>query len=142
VIEAAREADLNDDIVGATRHLDFPYLARVTATNALTAASMAAAPAPPAHVEIGSEVTPDTKLSWHPGPGAHPAGYRVYWRDTTGAVWAHSRDAGAADSLTLANVPIDDFAFGVASVSADGFESPVVYPGAAGAFWKTAGPSP
>jgi hypothetical protein len=29
---------------------------------------------------------------------------------------------------------IDDFAFGVASVSADGFESPVVFPGAAGAF--------
>ena len=38
-------------------------------------------------------------------------------------------------TLTLANVAIDDFAFGVASVSADGFESPVVFPGAAGAFW-------
>jgi hypothetical protein len=32
-------------------------------------------------------------------------------------------------------IAIDDSAFGVASVSADGFESPVVFPGAAGAFW-------
>ncbi len=30
---------------------------------------------------------------------------------------------------------IDGFVFGVASISADGFESPVVFPGAAGAFW-------
>jgi hypothetical protein len=51
-------------------------------------------------------------------------------------MWTHSRDAGNSDSLTLANVAIDDFIFGVASVSADGFESPVVFPGAAGAFWR------
>jgi hypothetical protein len=63
------------------------------------------------------------------------AGYRVYWRDTTEPVWTHSRDAGKSESLTLANIAIDDFSFGVASVSAEGFESPVVFPGAAGAFW-------
>jgi hypothetical protein len=45
------------------------------------------------------------------------------------------RDAGVGGTLTLANIAIDDLAFGVASVSADGFESPVVFPGAAGAFW-------
>jgi len=44
-------------------------------------------------------------------------------------------NASPSAALTLANVAIDDFAFGVASVSADGFESPVVFPGAAGAFW-------
>jgi hypothetical protein len=32
-------------------------------------------------------------------------------------------------------VAIDDFVFGVSSVSVDGYESPVVFPGAAGAFW-------
>jgi hypothetical protein len=36
----------------------------------------------------------------------------------------------------LANVAIDDFVFGVSSVSAEGYESPVVFPGAAGAFWR------
>ena len=69
-------------------------------------------------------------------PGSPAANYRVRWRDTTESMWTHSRDAGTSDSLTLANVAIDDFIFGVASVSADGFESPVVFPGAAGAFWR------
>jgi hypothetical protein len=30
---------------------------------------------------------------------------------------------------------IDDWFFGVSSIAADGFESPVVFPGDAGAFW-------
>jgi hypothetical protein len=36
--------------------------------------------------------------------------------------------------LTLPGVVIDDWFFGVSAVSPDGYESPVVYPGAAGAF--------
>jgi Zn-dependent M28 family amino/carboxypeptidase len=116
-------------------NVDFAYLAKVTATNALAAASMASAPPPPAHVKVAGAVTPDTQLSWTAAPGSPAAGYRVRWRDTTEAVWTHSRDAGKDDTLTLANIAIDDFAFGVASVSADGFESPVVFAGAAGAFW-------
>jgi Zn-dependent M28 family amino/carboxypeptidase len=116
-------------------HVDFPYLAKVAATNAIAAASMASAPPPPANVKIAGAVTADTKLSWNAAPGQRAAGYRVHWRDTTEPAWTHSRDAGSAESLTLVNVAIDDFAFGVSSVSADGFESPVVFPGAAGAFW-------
>jgi Zn-dependent M28 family amino/carboxypeptidase len=115
-------------------NLDFAYLAKVTATNALAAASMASAPPPPANVKVAGAVTPDTQLSWTAAPGPPAAGYRVRWRDTTEPLWTHSRDAGNSDTLTLANIAIDDFAFGVASVSADGFESPVVFPGAAGAF--------
>jgi len=116
-------------------HVDFPYLAKVTATNALTAAAMASAPPPPTDVKIAGAVTADTKLSWSASPGSPAALYRVHWRDTSLPSWSFSRDAGAAESITLNNVAIDDFAFGVASVSADGFESPVVFPGAAGAFW-------
>lgn len=117
-------------------HVDFPYLAKVTATNAVTAASMASAPPPPSNVKISGAVTADTKLAWEATPGAPAAGYRVHWRDTIEPYWTHSRDAGNATEITLANVPIDDFTFGVASFSADGFESPIVFPGAAGAFWK------
>jgi hypothetical protein len=117
-------------------HVDFPYLAKVAATNMIAAAAMASAPPPPANVKISGAVTPDTKLSWSAAPGSPAANYRVRWRDTTEPMWTHSRDAGNSDSLTLANVAIDDFIFGVASVSADGFESPVVFPGAAGAFWR------
>ena len=115
-------------------NLDFAYLAKVTATNALTAASMASAPPPPTNVKINGAVTSDTRLSWTASRGSPAMGYRVYWRDTTEPAWTHSRDAGKGEALTLANVAIDDFAFGVAGVSADGFESPVVFPGAAGAF--------
>jgi hypothetical protein len=79
-------------------------------------------------------VTPDTQLTWNASPGSAAAGYRVHWRDTTEPVWSHAVAAGDA-TATLKNMAIDDFAFGVASVSADGFESPVVFPGAAGAFW-------
>ena len=57
-------------------------------------------------------------------------------RPKRGLRTAGERDAGMSGTLTLENVAIDDFAFGVASVSADGFESPVVFPGAAGAFWE------
>jgi hypothetical protein len=116
--------------------VDFPYLAKVTATNAITAASMAFAPPPPENVKISGAVTSDTTLSWSAEPGSAAAAYRVHWRDTTESIWTHARDAGTAQSLTLANLAIDDFAFGVASVSAEGFESPVVFPGAAGAFWR------
>ena len=38
------------------------------------------------------------------------------------------------DSHTLENIVIDNYLFGVASVSADGYESPVVFPGAMGSF--------
>jgi hypothetical protein len=96
---------------------------------------MASAPPPPTDVKIAGAVTADTKLSWSASPGSPAALYRVHWRDTSLPSWSFSRDAGAAESITLNNVAIDDFAFGVASVSADGFESPVVFPGAAGAFW-------
>ena len=116
-------------------NLDFSYLAKVTATNALAAASMASAPAPPANAKIKGEVSSDTHLSWTASRDFPAAAYRVYWRDTTEPAWTHWRDAGKVETLTLVDVAIDDFAFGVAGISADGFESPVVFPGAAGAFW-------
>jgi hypothetical protein len=69
-------------------------------------------------------------------PGDSAAAYRIYWRDTSEPLWTHSRDAGTATTLTLPNVSVDDFVFVVASVSADGFESPVAFAGPAGAFWR------
>jgi hypothetical protein len=117
-------------------HLDFDYLARVTATNAVTLASLAWAPAPPEDLDIAGAVTPDTTLKWKPRDGV--AGYRVYWRDTTDSVWTHSRWFGPVAEARLANLAIDDYAFGVASVSADGFESPAEFPGPVGAFRRPA----
>jgi hypothetical protein len=41
---------------------------------------------------------------------------------------------GMVSSYTLDNIVIDNYFFGVASVSKDGYESPVVFPGATGSF--------
>ena len=112
--------------------VDFTYLAQVTRLNAIAMASLASAPPPPSDVKIAGAVSPDTKVSWAATPGA--AGHRVWWRGTTDPTWRFSRWAPEGVTATLKDVVIDDFFFGVSSVSADGWESPVVFPGAAGAF--------
>ena len=113
-------------------HVNFDYAAKLTALNAVTLASMALAPAPPANVEIAGAVRPSTTLSWDKVDGA--SGYRVHWRLTTSPQWEWSRDVGDVDSFTLENIVIDNYFFGVSSLSADGSQSPVVFPGPAGSF--------
>nr|WP_294135813.1 M28 family metallopeptidase [Pseudohongiella sp.] len=113
-------------------HVDFDYAAKLTALNAVTMAAMSWAPAPPENVSISGQVSPDTTLSWDKVPGATQ--YRVHWRLTTDAQWTNSRTVGDVDAFTLENVVIDNYFFGVSSVSASGVQSPVVFPGPAGAF--------
>jgi len=115
--------------------VDFDYAAKLTALNAVSLASMAWAPAPPRGVTIEGAVSPHTTLKWQKVPGA--VGYKIYWRLTTDAQWRWSRDAGDVDAYTLKNTVIDNYFFGVASVNADGLESPVVFPGPLGAFEQT-----
>lgn len=115
--------------------IDFRYLARVTALNAITMAALSRAPAPPTGVDSKGALATDTTLSWHKMPGA--AGYRVHWRDTTAAQWQNQRAVGDVDHAVLQDVVIDDWFFGVSSVSADGYESPVVFPGYAGSFERS-----
>jgi Zn-dependent M28 family amino/carboxypeptidase len=112
--------------------VDFDYLAQVTRLNVVTMASLAMAPAPPTGVEIAGQVSPDTTVKWR--PAADAAAYRVWWRDTTEPQWRYSRPAGPEGALTLKGVNIDNWFFGVSAVSEDGWESPVVFPGAAGTF--------
>ncbi len=113
-------------------HVNFEYAAKLTALNAVTLASMAWAPAPPADVVIEGAVRPSTTLNWERVPGA--AGYRVHWRLTTSPTWDFHRDVGDVDSFTLENIVIDNHFFGVSSLSADDIQSPVVFPGPAGSF--------
>ena len=115
--------------------VDFDYLAQVTRLDAITMASMANAPAPPADLDIKGAVTYDTTLSWQPSPNA--ASYRAWWRETTAPQWQSSRDAGAATSIVLKNINIDDYFFGVSALGKDGWESPVEFPGFAGSFVRS-----
>ena len=114
--------------------VDFDFAAKLTALNAVALAGLAWAPAPPANVEIEGIVQANTSLKWSAGVDESLAGYRVYWRLTTESEWTHSRWVGKVDHYTLKNVVIDNYLFGVASVATNGNESPVVFPGPAGAF--------
>jgi hypothetical protein len=116
--------------------VDFDYAARLTALNVISLAAMASAPAPPAAVTIEGAVEPSTRLAWRRVSGA--VGYRVHWRLTTSPVWTHSRWVGDVSEALLENLVIDNYFFGVSSVSASGFESPVVFPGPAGAMGPAA----
>ena len=117
--------------------VDFAYAAKLTALNAVTLAGLAGAPPPPADVAIEGAVSADTTLRWSlPTASQAPnlAGYKVYWRLTTEPQWTRSRYVGNVTEYTLKDVVIDNYFFGVAAVSSEGAESPVVFPGAAGSF--------
>jgi hypothetical protein len=115
--------------------VDFDYLAQVTRLNAIALAALANAPAPVTGVAISGAVTTDTVMAWTPQAGV--ARYRVWWRDTTAPQWQHSRTYAASvdpGHAVLKDIDLDDFFFGVSAVSADGWESPVTFPGDAGSF--------
>ena len=116
--------------------VEFDFAAKLTALNAVTLAGLAWAPPPPEGVEIAGAVRPSTTLRWEPvDPARAPdlTGYRVYWRLTDQPQWQWSEFTSASEH-TLENIVIDNYIFGVASVSQHGFESPVVFPGPIGAF--------
>jgi Zn-dependent M28 family amino/carboxypeptidase len=120
--------------------VDFAYLAQVARLNIASMAALAWAPAPPSGVTIAGAVSSDTTLTWRPSPGA--ASYRVYWRGTTEPQWSNHRDAGPATTLKLENIIIDDYFFGVSAISSDTYESPIVFPTVAGAFFPEPAPQP
>ena len=137
--------------------MDFPYLAKVTKLNVAALAAMALAPRPPEAVVEGA-VSTNTQARWTQVPGA--AAYVVRWRRTDANQWQHSTaisQPSAADQeatvakllkaspeftqivpagmhLVIPKTRVDDWVFGVSSVSADGFESPVASALPGGAF--------
>jgi hypothetical protein len=108
--------------------VDFPYAAKMTALNAAVLASLAWAPASPDSVTITGAVQPSTTLRWRPVSAPDLAGYRVYWREPTEPQWTRSRWVGNVTEVTLENVIIDNYFFGVAAVDREGHESLVVFP--------------
>ncbi|ACT58335.1 M28 family metallopeptidase [Hirschia baltica] len=117
--------------------VDFDYAAKLTSLNIATLANLAAAPPFPSNVKVEGAVQPDTTLSWDQAIGdeaANLAGYKVYWRLTDQSQWQWSKFVGNVDNYTLKGVVIDNYLFGVASVSKDGAESAVVFPGYSGSF--------
>lgn len=117
--------------------VNYDYMRKITALNAIVLGSLASAPPFPADVKIAGAVRADTTLSWtvaEGGVAANLAGYKVYWRLTDQPQWQWSRSFGVTGEAVLQNIVIDNYFFGVASVANDGAESPVVFPGAVGSF--------
>ena len=132
--------------------MDFPFLAKIVKLNTAALAAIASAPPPPEPTVEGT-VSPDTKLNWEAVP-VFLASYVVYTRRTDAAIWENQTPVSfekncATQSLyrmtgkdivlmpchlVLPHIRVDDWVFGVSSVSADGFESPVASAVPGGAF--------
>ncbi len=111
------------------KFVDFAYVTRVAQLNALTLASLAAAPSEPQHVRVlTTTLDNNSELVWDESAFA-PEGttYEVVWRGTNENLWTHSQSAGAETHLTL-NVSKDNVLFGVRAVSAAGDRSLAVAP--------------
>jgi len=104
-------------------------VARVAQLNALTLASLAAAPSEPQRVRIlTTALDNNSELVWDASAFAPPGTtYEVVWRDTNENLWTHSRSAGSETHLTL-DVSKDNVLFGVRAVSAAGDRSLAVPP--------------
>jgi len=117
-------------------HVDFAYLAKMTRLNVAALAAIASAPPPP-EPKVEGAVSTDTTLTWPAVPGA--SSYQVRWRRTDANNWEVSRQMPASActaqcKIVLPHIRVDDWVFGVASVSKDGFESPVASAVPGGAF--------
>jgi Zn-dependent M28 family amino/carboxypeptidase len=139
-------------------HMDFPYLAKIAKLNIAALVALASAPPPP-EPKVEGAVSTDTTVSWDPLPNIegtkiYVAGYLVKRRRTDENQWTisefvpqanyvpcHAWYAGAHPGLpagrcelVLKGIRVDDWLFGVSSVSEDGFESPVASAVPGGAF--------
>jgi hypothetical protein len=136
--------------------MDFPYLARVTKLNVAALAWLASAPPPPVGIKVEGAVSTDTTLTWYQRSNVWT--YRIRWRRTDASNWQESKIVGRPKECGLAEhtggsdksftsiwtfpdcnavlkgIRVDDWVFGVSSVSKDGFESPVASAVPGGAF--------
>ena len=107
---------------------DFNYIANVARVNAASLAALALAPARPKNVGVATGLSNDTELKWDANKEPDLAGYEIVWRDTTEAVWTHSRSIGNVTTYTMKGMSKDNYFFGVRAVDREGNRSPVSYP--------------
>jgi len=122
-------------------HVDFAYLAKMTKLNIAALAAIASAPPPP-EPKVDGAVATNTRISWLQVPGAKQ--YVVRYRRTDSNQWQESstareecvpqKDGTCLNWINLPHIRVDDWVFGVSSVSEDGFESPVASAVPGGAF--------
>jgi Peptidase family M28 len=141
--------------------MDFPYLTRVTKLNVAALAWLASAPPPP-ESKVEGAVSTDTIVAWDPVMGAR--GYMIHRRRTDASQWERVQAVGSSAGVegdacprldrdkastlrlscgfVLKGVRVDDWVFGVSSISPSGFESPVASAVPGGAFKPYTPPPP
>ena len=107
--------------------VDFKYVANVARVNAAALAVLASAPARP-KTAVFPAAQYDTAIKWDANKEPDLAGYEIVWRDTTEAVWTHSKDVGNVLTFTMKGMSKDNYFFGVRAVDKHGNRSPVSYP--------------
>lgn len=108
--------------------VDFKYVANVTRVNAAALAMLASAPARPKTVTFPTALANNTPIKWEANKEPDLAGYEIVWRDTTEAVWTHTKDVGNILTFEMKGMSKDNYFFGVRAVDKDGNRSPVTYP--------------
>jgi hypothetical protein len=103
-------------------------VAHVARLNAVTLASLAAAPAPPANVHVlTKDLENNTTLTWEAPPDGLAAEYEVLWRATTSPEWEHAQNVGLVTHATL-KLSKDNVIFAVRAVDRAGHKSLPVVP--------------
>jgi len=108
--------------------VNFNYAKNITAVNAINLASLGWSSPEPKNVKIGGIVEPSTKLKWDISTDKNIIGYKIYWRKTTSPFWENSKLVGKVNNYKLNGIVIDNYLFGVSSISEKGYESVVVFP--------------
>tara|TARA_B100000902_G_scaffold399935_1_gene473758 strand:- start:1198 stop:2529 length:1332 start_codon:yes stop_codon:yes gene_type:complete len=108
--------------------VNFNYAKNITAVNAINLASLGWSSPEPKNVKIGGIVEPSTKLKWDISKDNNIIGYKIYWRKTTSPFWENSKLVGKVNNYKLNGIVIDNYLFGVSSISEKGYESVVVFP--------------
>ena len=108
--------------------VNFNYAKNITAVNAINLASLGWSSPEPKNVRIGGIVEPSTKLKWDISKDNNIIGYKIYWRKTTSPFWENSKLVGKVNNYKLNGIVIDNYLFGVSSISEKGYESVVVFP--------------
>jgi len=109
--------------------VDFAYATKLTALNAATLASLAAAPGPPVNVRLSGANSPAASLEWDPPlDEQNVTGYRVHWRRTDSPTWDNAEWLGNITAHRFTGLVVDNYYFGVSAVAFDGSESTVVFP--------------
>lgn len=107
---------------------DFNFIADVARVNAVSLAALAWAPARPKNVLVASGLSNDTDLTWDENKEPDLAGYEIVWRETTEAIWTHSRPIGNVRQYSMKGMSKDNYFFGVRAVDKQGNRSPASYP--------------